>query len=102
MRRREFMALIGVAAAWPAMSRAQDRVRVIGILETISPELNAANLDALRRGLRELGYTEGQSIRLEYRSAEGQASRFPALAARRAPRAPAAGTAANMLSPSSV
>jgi putative tryptophan/tyrosine transport system substrate-binding protein len=75
------MAVIGIAAAWPAMSRAQDRVRVIGILETISPELNSANLDALRRGLRELGYTEGQSIRLEYRSAEGQASRFPALAA---------------------
>src|SRR5215467_5731251 len=75
------MALIGVAAAWPAMSRAQDRVRIIGILETISPELNSVNLDALRRGLRELGYTEGQSIRLEYRSAEGQASRFPALAA---------------------
>jgi putative ABC transport system substrate-binding protein len=58
-----------------------DRVRVIGILETISPELNSANLDALRRGLRELGYTEGQSIRLEYRSAEGAAARFPALAA---------------------
>jgi len=75
------MTLIGAAAVWPPTSRAQDRVRVIGILETISPELNSANLDALRRGLRELGYTEGQSIRLEYRSAEGQASRFPALAA---------------------
>jgi putative ABC transport system substrate-binding protein len=79
--RREFMTLIGAAVAWPATSRAQDRVRVIAILETVSPELNSANLDALRRGLRELGYTEGQSIRLEYRSAEGQASRFPALAA---------------------
>src|SRR5215813_1030757 len=75
------MTLIGAAAAWPAASRAQDRVRIIGILETISPELNSANLDALRRGLRELGYPEGQSIRLEYRSAEGEASRFPALAA---------------------
>jgi putative ABC transport system substrate-binding protein len=75
------MTLLGAAAAWPAMSRAQDRVRVVGILETISPELNSANLDALRRGLRELGYTEGQSIRLEYRSADGQVSRFPALAA---------------------
>jgi len=81
VRRREFMTLIGAAAAWPATSRAQDRVRIIGILETISPELNSANLDALRRGLRELGYPEGQSIRLEYRSAEGQASRFPALTA---------------------
>ena len=55
MRRREFVALIGGAAAWPAISLAQDRVRVIGILETISPELNAANLDALRRGLQDLG-----------------------------------------------
>jgi putative tryptophan/tyrosine transport system substrate-binding protein len=81
MKRREIMTLIGIAAAWPAVSRAQDRVRVIGILETISPGLNSANLNALRRGLRELGYTEGESIRLEYRSAEGQASRFPALAA---------------------
>ena len=72
MKRREFMALIGAAAAWPATSRAQDRVCVIGILETISPELNSANLDALRQGLRKLGYPEGQSIRLEYRSAEGK------------------------------
>src|SRR5262245_34904782 len=63
------------------MSRAQDRVRVIGILDTISPELNAPNLDALRRGLRELGYIEGQNIRLEYRAAEGQAASFPSLAA---------------------
>jgi putative tryptophan/tyrosine transport system substrate-binding protein len=81
VRRREFMALIGAAGTWPAMSRAQDRVRVIGILETISPELNAANLEALRQGLRDFGYTEWQNLRLEYRFAEGQAARFPALAA---------------------
>ena len=81
MRRREFIGLIASAATWPVTSLAQDKVRVIGILETISPELNAANLDALRSGLRELGYTEGQSIRMEYRSAGGQAARFPALAA---------------------
>jgi len=79
MKRREFIALLGGAAAWPVMARAQDKVRVIGILETTSPELNALNLDALRRGLEELGYTEGQSIRLEYRSAEGQAARFQLL-----------------------
>ena len=81
MRRREFITLVGGAAAWPRAARAQDRVRVIGILETISPELNAGNLDALRMGLNDLGYTEGQNIRLDYRSAEGQAARFPALAA---------------------
>src|SRR5215467_13129200 len=81
MRRREFILFLGCAAAWPPMARAQDRIiRSIGILETISPDLNAANLAALRRGLQELGYTEGQNIRLDYRSAEGQAARFPALA----------------------
>jgi len=56
-------------------------VRVIGILDTVSPELNRANLDALRQGLQDLGYTEGQNVRLEYRSAKGEAARFPALAA---------------------
>src|SRR5262252_5718353 len=81
MRRREFILFLGCAAAWPPMARTQDRIiRSIGILETISPDLNAANLAALRRGLQELGYTEGQNIRLDYRSAEGQAARFPALA----------------------
>jgi putative ABC transport system substrate-binding protein len=81
MRRREFILFLGCAAAWLPMARAQDRsIRSIGILETISPELNATNLTALRRGLQELGYTEGQNIRLDYRSAEGQAARFPALA----------------------
>jgi putative ABC transport system substrate-binding protein len=81
MRRREFIGLLGSAVAWSLPARAQDKIHVIGILETISAELNAANLDALRRGLRELGYAEGQNMRLEYRSADGQAARFPALAA---------------------
>jgi putative ABC transport system substrate-binding protein len=81
VNRREFIIVVGGAAAWPPMSGAQDRIRSIGILETISPELNVANLTALRRGLEELGYIEGQTFRLEYQSAEGQAARFPALAA---------------------
>jgi len=81
MRRREFISLLGSAMTWPLGVRAQDKTHVIAIQETISPELNAANIDALRRGLRELAYTEGQNMRLEYRSADGQAARFPALAA---------------------
>jgi len=82
MRRRTFITLLGGAAvAWPLAVRAEEKTHVIGILETISPELNAANLDALRRGMRELAYTEGQNMRLEYRSADGQAAHFPALAA---------------------
>ena len=52
----------------------------IGILETVSASLNMENLDALRRGLRELGYVENKNYTLEYRSADGDAGRFPALA----------------------
>jgi putative ABC transport system substrate-binding protein len=83
MRRREFIfALLSGAAAWPLGVRAQQAGKVwrIGMLETISPELNAANFDALRNGLRYLGYIEGQNLTIEYRSADGQEERFPQLA----------------------
>jgi putative ABC transport system substrate-binding protein len=83
VRRRDFITLVGgVAAAWPLAARAQQAGKVwrIGILETISQPLNAANLAALRRGLRELGYVEGQNLLIEYRSADGRAERFPDLA----------------------
>jgi len=53
----------------------------IGMLETISPALNTAHLDAFRKGLRELGYVEGKNYAIEYRSADGRAERFPELAA---------------------
>jgi putative tryptophan/tyrosine transport system substrate-binding protein len=83
MRRREFIALLGGAAAWPIAARAQQggRLRRIGMLETVPAAANAANFDAFRRGLRELGYVEGQNVTIEYRSADGRAERFPALAA---------------------
>jgi len=84
MRRRDFLTLIGGAAAvWPLAARAQQRGQVahIGILETKSRELNAANLSAFQQGLRELGYVEGQNLLLEYRSADGRTERFPGLAA---------------------
>lgn len=83
MRRRDFIfALLSGAAAWPLGVRAQQAGKVwrIGMLETISPELNAANFDALRNGLRYLGYIEGQNLTIEYRSADGQEERFPQLA----------------------
>src|SRR5262245_32196240 len=77
MKRREFISLLGgAAAAWPLAARAQQLWR-IGMLETISPALNAANLAAFRNGLRQLGYVEGQSYVIEYRSVEGRAARFP-------------------------
>src|SRR6516164_7511053 len=82
MRRRQFITLLGgAAAAWPFAARAQQLTRRIGMLETIPPQANAANFDALRNGLRELGYDEGRSLIIEYRSADGRAERFPALAA---------------------
>jgi putative tryptophan/tyrosine transport system substrate-binding protein len=84
MRRREFITLLGsAAAAWPFAARAQqgERIRRVGVLETVSVMLNAANYDALRQGLRELGYVEGRNLVIEYRSADGLTGRFPDLAA---------------------
>jgi putative tryptophan/tyrosine transport system substrate-binding protein len=82
MRRREFIGLLRGAAAWPFAARAQQLGKVwrIGVLETISSELNAMNFDALRNGLRNLGYVEGQNLTIEYLSADGQEERFPQLA----------------------
>jgi putative ABC transport system substrate-binding protein len=83
VKRRAFMTLLGGAAAWPLAARAQQPTKTyrIGMLETISPALNAAQFDAFRKSLRELGYVEGQNYTFEYRSADGQAERFPDLAA---------------------
>src|SRR5262249_14230416 len=80
--RRKFLATLGAAAAWPLAARAQqsERMRRIGVLETVSVTLNAANYDSLRQGLRELGYVEGRNLVIEYRSADGRAGRFPDLA----------------------
>src|SRR5215204_5105008 len=82
MRRREFVLAIGGAAAWPLAARAQqgERIYRIGILEPLSASRNAANLDKLRKGLRDLGYAEGRNLVIEYRSADGRAERFPDLA----------------------
>lgn len=82
MKRREFMLALGGAVAGPLVARAQQPAKTwrIGVLETISPDLNANNIDALKRGLRDLGYVENQNYVLEYRSADGDSERFPALA----------------------
>jgi putative ABC transport system substrate-binding protein len=82
MRRRDFMALSGAAVLAPILPVAAQSARIyrIGILETQSADGNAANLAALLRGLREHGYVEGRNLQIEYRSADGQAERFPALA----------------------
>ena len=83
MTRREFLALIGgLAAAPPTVVRAEQAGKIyrIGILEPVPAAQNAANLGALREGLRLRGYVEGHNLVIEYRSADGRDERFPDLA----------------------
>jgi len=83
MKRREFIAGLGGAAAWPIAARAQQPGKVwrIGMLERDRQELASANLAAFRNGLRENGYIEGQNLVIDYRFADGRDERSPELAA---------------------
>jgi putative ABC transport system substrate-binding protein len=81
VKRRQFIALLGGAAAWPLVARAQQRVQpVVGFLSGRSPNESAYLVDAFRQGLNETGYVERRNVGIECLWAEGQDDRLPALA----------------------
>jgi putative ABC transport system substrate-binding protein len=81
MRRRELITLLGGTAAWPLAALAQQpAVPVVGFLHSASPDGNADRVRLFRQGLKEVGFVEGQNVAVEYRWAENQVERLPALA----------------------
>jgi putative ABC transport system substrate-binding protein len=84
MKRREFITLLGGAAAWPLAARAQqpaDKRPLIAVLIAGSEAAYRRDLESFRGGMRQLGYSDGENIRYEYRFADGDLERLPGLAA---------------------
>jgi putative ABC transport system substrate-binding protein len=81
MKRREFLWVVAGTAAWPIAARAQSGMPVIGFLHSGAADQNVERLVAFRKGLSQAGLVEGQNIAVEFRWADGQVDRLPALAA---------------------
>jgi putative ABC transport system substrate-binding protein len=79
LRRRQFITLLGGAAAWPLAARAQPRLPAVGFINGGSAETSADAAAAFRKGLNESGYIEGQNVAVEYHWLNGQWDRMPAL-----------------------
>src|SRR5262249_47635414 len=80
MRRRELVALLGGAAAWPAAARAQKALPTIGFLNPASADSYGHRLRGFHRGLKEIGFVEGENVAVEYRWGENRLDRMTALA----------------------
>src|SRR4051812_22337128 len=81
VKRREFITLIGGAAAWPLVAQAQQATPVVGFLRSTSLAPFESLATAFRQGLNETGFVEGQNVAVEYRYADNQHERLPALVA---------------------